>query len=255
MNFLIFNRFISLLSFSSLIYLFVYSFEYNTLAWLIGSILYYKLIVATFGNQISQHRYFSHNSFQTTKIKKTFLYFISITTGINPFDYAIPHRHHHIHSDTDKDFHSWKNSIWDIFSPLTGISTYTGPVKISRVLDKDLQKYYKWHKHIVLSTIVLLGLISWKVCVFLFLSGIAWNYIHMILFRVWLVHVKLPGGYQNFDCKDNSWNNKFIQLLDIGEGLHNNHHAYPNRYNQATHPGEFDPVGWIVKKFFATDTK
>jgi fatty-acid desaturase len=39
----------------------------------------------------------------------------------------------------------------------------------------------------------------------------------------------------------------------MGEGLHNNHHAKPNEYNQAMAPGEFDIAGWIVEKYVKVD--
>ena len=203
-----------------------------------------------FGNQIAQHRYFSHNSFETTRTKKYFLYFVSLTTGVNPFNYALLHRHHHVNSDTAKDLHSWTNGFKDILSPVTMISSYQGPVKMTRVLDKDLQPFYKWHQLIIVSVLLIAALINWKIAIYILLAGIGWNYLHMILFRVWLVHYKLPGSYKNFDTNDNSWNNVFIQLLDFGEGLHNNHHAFPNLYNQAIKEREIDPAGWIVNVLF-----
>lgn len=244
---MILSRFIISISFLSLLFLFWYSFNIN-FYWFILSLIYYKLVVGLFGNQIAQHRYFSHNSFKTSNNKKYFLYFISLTTGVNPVDYALAHRHHHVESDTPNDVHSWKNKFTDIFFPLTRKSSYKGNVKISSVLDKDLRKINKKYKEIILTTIIVLLILNWKVAVFLFLSGIAWNYIHMILFRVLLVHVNLPGSYRNFETSDYSWNNKYIQILDVGEGLHNNHHAYPNKYDQAINKDEFDPAGWIVNK-------
>ena len=72
----------------------------------------------------------------------------------------------------------------------------------------------------------------------------------MGVIRSALVHIKLPGSYKNFELADNSWNNKWIHAFDLGEGLHNNHHKYPSRYNEACKPDEFDFAGWLVKKFF-----
>jgi stearoyl-CoA desaturase (delta-9 desaturase) len=218
--------------------------------WILASYVYYKIFVGLLGNQIAQHRYFSHKSFETSKAKKYFLYFVSLTTGINPLNYALTHRHHHVHSDTDKDLLSWTNTIFDIFSPITMQSSYKGPIKMSKVLDKDLMPFYKWHMHMIVLTLIVLTVIDWRLTVYMFLAGIGWNYVHMILFRVFLVHYKLPYSYRNFETKDQSWNNVIIQFLDFGEGLHNNHHAFPNLYNQAVNKNEFDPAGFIVKKLF-----
>ena len=228
----------------------IFLFIYGDWGWIVTSLLYYKIVVGFLGNQISQHRYFSHNSFKTTKIKKYFLYFVSLTTGVNPLDYALVHRHHHLHSDSPGDVHSKLNRFSDIFFPISGKTSSMERIKIGRVLDSDLRGFYKYHIATILFVLVLTALLSWKVAVFVLLAGVGWNYIHMILLRVWLVHTKLPGSYQNFDSKDSSWNNKWVQLLDIGEGLHNNHHYNPNAYNQAMVPGEFDPAGYIVRKFF-----
>jgi fatty-acid desaturase len=105
---------------------------------------------------------------------------------------------------------------------------------------------------ILLCYVIGAALIDWKLSVFVVLAGPAWNYIHMILFRVWLIHVQLPGSYRNFDTKDRSWNNLWIQVLDWGEGLHNNHHRWPQKYNQAVTPNEFDPAAWIIDQFIKT---
>lgn len=239
------SRIVALISIAVLIYL----ISTANLAMLAISFVYYKIVVGTFGNQIAQHRYFSHQSFQTGNLRKKFLYFVSFTTGVNPVDYALAHRHHHIYSDTSKDVHSWRNSFLDVISPITGVTSYTGAIKYSPVLDSDLKIYHRYSKWFVPCTVLILWCISIDL-VAVFFAGIGWNYIHMILFRILLVHYNLPGSYRNFETNDNSWNNKFIQLLDFGEGLHNNHHNNPKLYNQAVADREFDPVGWLVKTFF-----
>lgn len=247
---MIFARTLMIAAFAALVALLAYTVQSGDWVWFVVSIIYYKLVVGLLGNQIAQHRYFSHQGFTTGKRRKYLLYFLSLTTGVNPRDYALIHRHHHVYSDRPGDLHSVHNHWRDILFPLTGKTSNTLPVKISRVLDKDLQKLYAWHARTIMAVVLIAAIISWKVSVFVLLSGIAWNYLHMILFRVWLVHVKLPGSYRTFETGEHSWNNQFLQILDIGEGLHNNHHQYPTRYDQAVLPGEFDPAGWVVKKFF-----
>ena len=247
---MIFTRALTIAAFVSLIALLAYTVQSGDWTWFIVGIIYYKLVVGLLGNQIAQHRYFSHCGFTTGKRRKYFLYFLSLTTGVNPRDYALIHRHHHVYSDQPRDLHSVHNRWSDILFPLTGKTSNTLPVKISKVLDRDLQKLYAWHARTITTVILIVAAISWKVAVIILLSGIAWNYLHMVLFRICLVHVKLPGSYRNFETGDLSWNNRFLQILDIGEGLHNNHHQYPDRYDQAVLPGEFDPAAWVVKKFF-----
>ena len=101
-------------------------------------------------------------------------------------------------------------------------------------------------------SIVVLILINWKFALFGLLAPAGWNLLSGNVLANLSTHVKLPGSYKNFDTGDNSYNNKIIQILAFGEGLHNNHHHDASKYNQAMMPGEFDPAGWIVRKFFET---
>lgn len=240
---------ISIVAFACLAVLVWYTSQHGW-TWLVISYVYYKIVVGLLGNQIAQHRYYSHRSFATTRYKEWMLYCSSLTTGVNPIFYALAHRHHHRYSDQPQDLHSVHNHWKDIFSPITG-TTYTGDIEISRVLSADQRKVNNYWLWIFLCYILVAAFINWRLAVFVVMAGPAWNYLHMILFRVWLVHTKLPGSYRNSETTDHSWNNKWIQLLDLGEGLHNNHHQFPQRYNQAVQPGEFDFAGWCVKKFFA----
>ena len=69
----------------------------------------------------------------------------------------------------------------------------------------------------------------------------------------WLLHVKSPGSYRNYDTNDNSYNNKWIQWIETGEGFHNNHHQSMGNYNFARKSDEFDPCAWIVEKFLKVE--
>jgi stearoyl-CoA desaturase (delta-9 desaturase) len=238
-----------LLGYSSLLFLLVYTANYGFL-WFVISLVYYKIFVGLLGNQIGQHRYFSHNSFKTGPKRHLLLSAASTLTGISPIVYAGIHRHHHVHSDTEKDPHSPLKSIWHSFIGWT----INNELKVRQPVDLIKNPVVIFtHKNIIyiLGCIILLtALADWKISVFCVLAGFGWNSLHMGLFRTVGVHIKLPASYRNFETTDNSWNNKIIQMIDIGEGLHNNHHQYPNRYNQAVTDKEFDPAGWIIDKFF-----
>jgi len=222
---------------------------------ILSSYIYYKIVVGLLGNQIAQHRFFSHRNFKTGNVRQWILYLSSLTTGINPVQYAIVHRHHHAHSDTDNDIHSVHRRWSDIFTPLT-YNVSIKNIKISRVIEHPAQKKINKFWWILFIAYCLAFLVvGWQWTVYFALAGVGWNYAHMILLRVWLVHVKLPGSYRNIDTVDKSWNNKWIQMVDLGEGLHNNHHAFPNRYNQAIEKNEFDPAGWVIERLFDNNEK
>lgn len=246
---MIFTRLLAIVSFISWTYLILYTFKTLDYTWIVVSLVYYKIVVGLLGNQVAQHRYFSHRSFVVSRGMKHFLYYISLTTGVSPRDYAIIHRHHHLYSDLAEDVHSHYNSCYDIFFPLTGHKKHEGQIHISGVLDAELKKINRQYKLIIILTAGLFAVVSFQAMAFIFLSGIAWNYIHMILFRVFLVHTRLPFSYRNYETNDQSWNNKVLQALDIGEGLHNNHHFKPENYNQAHRQDEFDFAAFIIKHF------
>ena len=239
------HKLISFVAFLSLIALFLFA-EWEII---IASIVYSKLVVSLFCNQIAQHRFFSHRSFKTDNIRHWGLYLISLTTGINPVQYAIAHRHHHTYSDTKDDIHSVHNHWYDIFSPVTN-HIRPANIKIFRVLQHATHRKISSYWWIIfLIYCGLFAIIDWTWIFYFAFAGVAMNYLHMTLVRAWLVHIKLPGSYRNFDTPDQSWNNKWLQLIDLGEGLHNNHHKYPTRYSQATESHEFDPAAWIIKNF------
>jgi len=51
-------------------------------------------------------------------------------------------------------------------------------------------------------------------------------------------------GYRRFDTADESRNNWLVSVLTLGEGWHNNHHAFPNSARQGLGRLELDPT-WV----------
>lgn len=229
---------------------FVFMWATASWYWILAGFLYYKFFVGLVGNQVAQHRYFSHNSFSTSRFKHYFLYFASLTTGVNPVYYANAHRHHHLHSDQPTDVHSPQVKFRHIFTPLYGLHSGIDFIHISAILDRPLRKINRYWPWIFLGSAIVAAAVDWKIACYVILPAVIWNYIHMIVFRTWLSHWPIPGSYRNFDVDDHSYNHQGIHLFDLGEGLHNNHHRYPNRYNQAVKSNEFDFAGWVVEKCF-----
>jgi stearoyl-CoA desaturase (delta-9 desaturase) len=97
-------------------------------------------------------------------------------------------------------------------------------------------------------------LINWKIPVFCVAAPLGWYIFGSGVFVTTLSHIKTPISYRNFETEDNSQNNKWIHWYTLGEGLHNNHHAHPEEYNQAMRKGEFDFSGWLVKTIFIVDS-
>lgn len=225
--------------------------------WLLAGFLTQK-IISPFSNGIALHRYFSHRSFETGPIRHKFLLWISVLSAAgSPISYAITHRHHHKHADTTLDLHSPKNSIvdslgywivrghdWMIYKK--EITEF--PKDLIRM--KDVQFVHRHYYKIWVIIALISASISWKFLFLYTLPLIGFYIIGSGLFVNWLSHTKLPGSYRSFETSDNSYNNKWIHLYTMQEGLHNTHHRYPSRYNQAIDKNEFDFSGWVIEKFF-----
>jgi stearoyl-CoA desaturase (delta-9 desaturase) len=250
------QRLLVLASFIAFFFGILYAVVYNQLILVLVSFLIGKFIVSALATQISLHRYFSHKSFETTATKHKFLAWASILAGQgSPVAWSAHHRHHHANADTDLDTHSPKESLWLAAGLwlMKSYEFYLNVKKLRRVptdlLRDTTVRYIDEHYYKIWLGILLVSfLISWKFAVFFVLSPLAWGYINAACITL-AAHIKLPGSYRNFDTPDNSYNNKFIQSYMFGEGLHNNHHNAPAKYNEKVRPGEFDLIGLTIDKF------
>jgi len=55
------------------------------------------------------------------------------------------------------------------------------------------------------------------------------------------------SGYRTHNSADDSRNSPLASLLSLGEGWHNNHHAFPSRYFHGEKWWEVDPSRWIIE--------
>jgi len=217
---------------------------------LVVCLVYQKIVVGLLGNQIAQHRYFSHRSFKTTRFKHHLLGFFSILTATSPITYASIHRHHHVHSDTAQDVHSPKQGFWysAVYWPFTDLSQLGIKPATDLIRDPYLRGL---HANVNLFTVLILAFLCLLDPVYslVYLAAIGFNNLDATLVRSALVHTQLPGSYRTYNTDDASWNNMWLQLYHWSEGLHNNHHAFPNRYNTALLWYEFDLAGLCVHYF------
>jgi len=225
--------------------------------WLLGSFAWTKIINFVF-LQIGLHRYFTHRSFETGPKRQLLLIFGSILTGQgSAISWSTHHLYHHRHSDTDLDLHSprhgWLHTA--VFWPLQG-ERYFGDSKFVGISPKHLVKnkliVFIHHNYLTIWLIlsILTFIVDWKLFLYGLIAPAGWSLLHGNIVTNLISHWKIPGSYQNFDTGDRSWNNRYVQMFQFGEGLHNNHHHNMRSYNQAMRPGEHDPAAWIIDKFF-----
>jgi stearoyl-CoA desaturase (delta-9 desaturase) len=207
------------------------------------------------------HRYFSHRSYQTSRVVQ-FLFALLGTTAAQkgPIWWASHHRHHHRHSDTEEDIHS--PIVHGIYFAHVGWVLSSQFLEPRLELVKDLTKYPELRtlEKYNLVPPVLLGVATfflgtWLQSAYpqLGTSGpqmLVWGF---FISTVLLYHGTFCInsfthliGKRRFPSTDHSRNNLFLALITLGEGWHNNHHYYPGSERQGFYWWEIDISHYIL---------
>lgn len=226
--------------------------------WLLGSLLMTPFIGGGLGIDIAMHRYLTHRSFTTTKTKHYILSILAFLSGQgSSIHYAGVHRHHHKHSDTDRDIHSPfyqsflenLSLIWMTYDLLPRIDR-TVKVGLRDLLNDPLNRWLdRWYYHIWAAIIVIGLVLSWKTLVYLILVP-AWKGYLEIFMTTYIMHIKIPGSYRNFNTADNSQNHRWYTYFCLGQGMHNNHHQHPSAYQLAMQPKDIDIAGAVIERYW-----
>ena len=212
----------------------------------VAVMLFLYWLTASIGICLGYHRYLTHRGFDLPQ----WLAYLTVFCGAlacenGPIKWVGQHRMHHAGSDTEKDPHSARDSLWWAHM---GWMVHTHPVfdneKTIRNWTKDFceDKFYQFLDAHFIKIQVALGLI------FLAIGGIPWViwgiFVRLVLVYhcTWLVNSAARAfGYINVKLKDDlSTNCWWVGLLAWGEGWHNNHHAFPTSARHGLRPWEID---------------
>ncbi len=208
------------------------------------------------------HRYFSHKTFKTNRIVHTIFAFLgSSTTQRGPLWWASHHRRHHSCSDTEEDAHSPVTKSF-IFSHMGWFLTKKHfPTKERHIMD-----WLKYPELVFINRFDIFSPLLYSLI--LYFGGELTNYLFPSLltngfqFFVWgfcistilLYHATFTinslahtWGTKTFPTTDESRNNRFLAVLTLGEGWHNNHHHFPSSVRQGFYKGEWDITYQILK--------
>ena len=195
------------------------------------------------------HRYFSHRSYSTSRAFQFVLAFLSqTTTQKSVIWWASKHRHHHLHSDTGHDVHSPRHHGF-IYSHLGWIfSRKHDEPDFAKVSDLTRYPELMWlHKFEVLPGVLLAALCfllaGWSGLVVGFLWSTVLVY-HGTFCINSLAHV---SGSKRYVTGDDSRNNWLLAVFTMGEGWHNNHHAYQASVRQGFKWWEIDPTYYLLR--------
>jgi stearoyl-CoA desaturase (delta-9 desaturase) len=194
------------------------------------------------------HRYFAHRTYRTGRVFQFCLGFLAQTSAQRGILWwAAQHRRHHRCSDTEADVHSpvvrgflYAHVGW-IFVPRNTATDYDAVRDLTRY--KDLV----WlNRHPYLPAI-LLGVASWAIAGRPGLViGFGWSTVvlwHATFSINSLAHLV---GRRRYVTGDQSRNNWLLALLTLGEGWHNNHHAYQASVRQGFRWWECDVTYYVL---------
>ncbi|BDU77559.1 acyl-CoA desaturase [Mesoterricola sediminis] len=200
-------------------------------------------LVRMFGVTAGYHRYFSHRAYRLGRAAQLLMACLAQASGQKGvLWWAAHHRDHHRHADGPGDVHSpVRDSFW---------WSHVGWVLSDRHDHPDLAKVgdlarfpeLRWldRHHWVPAVATALAAAAWAGA-----AGLAW----WALSTVALYHATFTinslahvWGTRRFETPDRSRNNAVLALLTLGEGWHNNHHAFPAACSPSLRWWEVDPT-------------
>lgn len=215
-------------------------------SWVYLVLLFVMYLISGLGITVGYHRFFTHKSFETPRFMQALLAIAgSMALEGSVLKWAAVHRSHHQHSDDDHDPHSphthgagvW-NAIrgmwhahmgWLFRSHSISLQKYVVDLRRDRLIRTMSALFPLWVLLGLLIPAVLGGLLTWS------WTGVLLGFIWGGLVRIFLVHhvtwsinsVCHIWGSRPFKSHDESRNNIVFGVLGLGEGWHNNHHAFP----------------------------
>ncbi len=199
------------------------------------------------GVTVGFHRFLTHRGFKTAAPLKLLLLILGSMALEGPaLVWAANHRKHHALSDQTGDPHSPQDGFFHAHIGWL----FTGMDADARLYARDLtedrlvliasQLFPLWA---VLSLAIPFALGGWH--------GLIWGG----LVRIFLTHhvtwsvnsVCHSFGSRPFGTKDRSRNQWLIGLLALGEGWHNNHHAFPRSALHGLRWWQFDLSGLTIR--------
>jgi stearoyl-CoA desaturase (Delta-9 desaturase) len=211
----------------------------------IGVVLYWLRMFAITGGY---HRYFSHRAYATSRVFQFILAFLAQSSAQKSvLWWAAKHRHHHLHSDTESDVHSPRHKGF-IYSHVGWIfdrrHDATDLVKV-----EDFASYPElmWLHRFELLPAIIVGALCFIIAGWSGLVvGFFWSTVvlyHATFCINSLAHVHGRKRYVTGDDSRNSW---LLALVTMGEGWHNNHHAYQSSAQQGFRWWEVDATYYVL---------
>jgi stearoyl-CoA desaturase (delta-9 desaturase) len=244
----------------------LYWIAQNGLGWIEVSCFLIFYVMASIGQGIGLHRYFSHKSFKTSRpVRLVLAALATMSMQGSIIGWVADHRRHHAHTDDCGDLHS--PHVDDHCRPVQGLrgllhaqlgwlfaDTYSDP----RIFAKDLlndpvvaffgRTRLAWYFLSIVALPALYGYAlggSESVLGAILVGGA----LRAIVFSQSILALNSIGhtiGEQRFEQANSSRNNMLLAVLTLGEGWHNNHHRFPRNAYAGLAWYEIDPLGSMI---------
>jgi stearoyl-CoA desaturase (delta-9 desaturase) len=235
-------------------------------SWVEFGVLAGMYLLTAVGITVGFHRLFTHRAFDANRVVQFILAALGSMSVEGPLlKWVAQHRRHHQYSDHVGDPHSphtegrgvlgllrgfWHAHVgWLFRGDPPDLGHYAKDLRQSRVLRVVSALFPLWVTAGLLLPAVVGGLltVSWWGA----LAGLIWGG----LVRIFLVHhvtwsinsvCHLWGG-RPFQTDDQSRNSYLFGVLGLGEGWHNNHHAFPTSARYGLRWWQIDVGYWFIR--------
>jgi stearoyl-CoA desaturase (delta-9 desaturase) len=241
----------------------------HSVSWLDLGLLIVTYVLTVLGVELGYHRCLTHRSLSTSPALRGGLAVLGCTAAHGqPIWWVAIHRRHHGRSDRDGDPHSpnlhdggfsqdlqamWHSHIGWMFDPVC-TAAHARQYAPDLLRDKLIQRIDAWYPFWVLVGLAIPtaigGLVTgtWWGAWTAFLWG---GLVRMFLAQhaLWwgIVTACHRFGTRPFESNDDSTNNVLVAILFLGDGWHNNHHAFPTSAKVGLRWWEFDPTWWVIR--------
>jgi stearoyl-CoA desaturase (delta-9 desaturase) len=204
-------------------------------------------VLTGIGVTVGYHRMLTHNSFVPHPVVRFILLALgSMAVQGGALHWASVHMQHHARSDRDDDPHSPLRGLFHAHVGWMLEGFRSRPQIYGRSLLRD--RMVMFFERTFLLWVVAGAAIAYAVGGW---QGVLWGFgvrVFLTQHVTWSVNsVCHTFGRRSFQTSDLSRNNWLVGLLAMGEGWHNNHHAFPRSAMHGLARHEVDVSGWIIQ--------
>jgi stearoyl-CoA desaturase (Delta-9 desaturase) len=194
------------------------------------------------------HRYFSHRAYETSRAFQFILAVMAQSTSQKSvLWWAANHRDHHLHSDTELDVHSPRHTGF-IYSHVGWIfSRGQETTNLARVADFTQYPELMWLHRYELAPAFALAVLCFAIAGWPgLIVGFFWSTVAVYHGTFCINSLAHLVGRRRYITGDDSRNNWLLAIITMGEGWHNNHHAFQSSARQGFRWWEYDPTFYLL---------